>query len=322
MHLQNNKINNILIIKHGSLGDIILSIYPLFSIKNKYKNSRITVLTESKYIELFKCINFVNNIKIDNRPKAINILSLIKLCVWFYRQKFDWVFDLQTSKRTNIYFFLFSLFSNFKWSGIAKKCSHPHLNKRRINLHTIERQKEQLELAGIKTHSVVNWNFLKSDINKFCLPDKLFLLIIGGSIHRPEKRWALSGYKKLIKYLNKKKITPVIIGGIAEKKYLLNENLLKLKYINLVGKTNYLELAEIARKSKYIVGNDTGPMHLVAQCSNDKAKKIILFGSESNPKLCAPIGKNIFIIKKRKINNILPEDIMKIIFEKKDRIIN
>ena len=67
----------------------------------------------------------------------------------------------------------------------------------------------------------------------------------------------------------------------------------------MVGKTNYLELAEIARKSKYIVGNDTGPMHLVAQCSNDKAKKIILFGSESNPKLCAPIGKYFYYKKKK-----------------------
>ena len=47
---------NILIIKHGSLGDIVLSIYPIFSIKEKYKNSKVTILTEAKYQDLFKSI--------------------------------------------------------------------------------------------------------------------------------------------------------------------------------------------------------------------------------------------------------------------------
>ena len=45
-----------------------------------------------------------------------------------------------------------------------------------------------------------------------------------------------------------------------------------IKYKNLIGKTSYLDLAEIARKSKWVVGNDTGPMHLICQCS----KKIVL----------------------------------------------
>ena len=44
----------ILIIKHGALGDIILSMYPLFSIKKNLKNITITVLTEHKYYDLFK----------------------------------------------------------------------------------------------------------------------------------------------------------------------------------------------------------------------------------------------------------------------------
>ena len=39
-------------------------------------------------------------------------------------------------------------------------------------------------------------------------------------------------------------------------------------------------------------------MHLICQCSKNSTKKIVLFGADSDPKLCAPIGKNIFIIKK------------------------
>ena len=58
----------ILVIKHGALGDIILSMYPLFFFKKKnYKNHSFTILTESKYFDLFKNIPFVDNIKVDNR---------------------------------------------------------------------------------------------------------------------------------------------------------------------------------------------------------------------------------------------------------------
>ena len=303
----------ILVIKHGALGDIILSMYPLFSIKKNFKNCNFTILTEPQYIDLFKNLPFVDYIKADNRKSIFFVFSFIKLCIWFYKQKFDWVFDLQTSKRTNIYFYFFSIISEFKWSGIAKKCSHPHLNANRTKLHTIQRHKDQLRLAGIKSFAKVNWNFLKSNIKKFSLTNNLFLLIIGGAAHRPKKRWSIHNYVNLIKLLNQKKIFPIIIGGNAEKKYFNEKNYNDIKCKNLIGKTSYLDLAEIARKSKWVVGNDTGPMHLICQCSKNSTKKIVLFGPDSNPKLCAPIGKNIIIIKKNDINDILPENIIKLI---------
>ena len=118
----------ILVIKHGALGDIVLSMYPLFSLKKNFKEYSFTILTESKYCDLFKNIPFVDCIKVDNRKSTFHIFTFIKLCIWFYTQNFEWVFDLQTSRRTNIYFYFFSMLSKFKWSGIAKKCSHPHLN--------------------------------------------------------------------------------------------------------------------------------------------------------------------------------------------------
>ena len=44
--------------------------------------------------------------------------------------------------------------------------------------------------------------------------------------------------------------------------------------------------------------------------------------SDSDPKLCAPIGKNVYIIQKKNINAILPDDIIKLMSKKKDSIIN
>ena len=58
-------------------------------------------------------------------------------------------------------------------------------------------------------------------------------------------------------------------------------------------------------------------MHLLVACSNDKIAKVVLFGGASNPKLCAPIGKNVTIVKENNINDIKPENIKNLINKKK-----
>ena len=81
--------------------------------------------------------------------------------------------------------------------------------------------------------------------------------------------------------------------------------------INLVGKTNYGDLADLARNCKYSIGNDTGPMHLIAKVAKKKSKKIILFGQDSNPLLCAPRGEGVIIIKKDSITEISVNHVLK-----------
>ena len=34
----------------------------------------------------------MNYIKADNRKSIFFVFSFVKLCIWFYKQKFDWVF--------------------------------------------------------------------------------------------------------------------------------------------------------------------------------------------------------------------------------------
>ena len=305
----------ILIIKHGALGDVILSMHAIFAIWKHFKGYEFSVLTESKYQELFQCLPFIKNIKIDNRPKFYHFLKYIKIFKWFCKSEFEWVFDLQTSKRTNLYFSILSLFKDFNWNGIAKNCSHPHLSLNRKNLHTIKRQKEQLRVAGITKIYRPNWNYFKSRISKFTIEKPYAILVPGGSRHRKNKRWDFKNFLEIIRFLEKKNIISVLVGGPDEKDIFPN----KQKYhsvVNLIGKTKYSDLAYLSSRAKLILGNDTGPMHLLIACSNDKISKIVLFGRASDPKLCAPIAKNVMIVKENDIKNIMPKSIKKLINEK------
>jgi len=55
--------------------------------------------------------------------------------------------------------------------------------------------------------------------------------------------------------------------------------------VNLGGKTSFEEIAVLARMALGAIGNDTGPMHLIAASG---APSLVLFSSESDPDLCAP----------------------------------
>ena len=57
-------------------------------------------------------------------------------------------------------------------------------------------------------------------------------------------------------------------------------------------------------------------MHLLVACSNDKIVKIVLFGGASDPRLCAPIGKNVIIVRENNIKDIMTEKIKKLINKK------
>ena len=77
---------------------------------------------------------------------------------------------------------LFQLFASPKpeWSGIAAGCSHPHANPRRDDMHTIERQAEQLSMAGVSLNAEFDRRWLDTNIAHFGLP-ALRLLVPGGA---------------------------------------------------------------------------------------------------------------------------------------------
>ena len=57
----------ILVIKHGSLGDIIFALPSMISIRKKYPEELIYLLTEEKYVSFLMKPKIFDKIVIDNR---------------------------------------------------------------------------------------------------------------------------------------------------------------------------------------------------------------------------------------------------------------
>ncbi len=95
--------SNILIIKHGSLGDIVQISGVLKDIRNHYKQDKITILTTRPYENLFKQCPYVDAVLVDQRRPRWNIFYLLDLKIIIEKGSFSQVIDLQNSSRTEFY---------------------------------------------------------------------------------------------------------------------------------------------------------------------------------------------------------------------------
>jgi len=63
---------------------------------------------------------------------------------------------------------------------------------------------------------------------------------------------------------------------------------------NLTNQTDFVDIASLAKGAVVAVGNDTGPMHVIAIAG---CKSIVLYGNASDPKRCGQRGKDVTIIR-------------------------
>ena len=275
----------ILVIKLGALGDVVLALGPLAAIRRHHPDAHITALTTKPYAALLGASPYVDEVWTDTRPRFWQFASWWGLRRRLRHAGFARVYDLQTSDRSAFYFHL--LGEGPEWSGIAPGCSHPHGNPGRDAMHTIERQAEQLRAAGIADVPPPDVSWLKADIGRFALSSDMALLVPGGAATRPRKRWPVERFAALATELHQRGLQPVILGTLPEKPLAEAIRAACPAARSLVGDTGFAEIAALARGARLAIGNDTGPMHLIAAAG---CPSLVLFSDDSDPALCAPRG--------------------------------
>ena len=180
-------IRRVLVIKLGALGDFIQAMGPFAAIRAHHPAAHITLLTTRPFVAMAEACPWFDAVWVDDKPSLWQPAKLMDLRRNLRAGRFDRVYDLQTSDRSSSYFRLMGKAP--QWSGIAPGCSHPHANAHRDLMHTIERQREQLAMAGIKEVPPPDLSWVKSDLERFALPQPFVLLCPGGAAHRPGKRW-------------------------------------------------------------------------------------------------------------------------------------
>jgi len=286
--------STILVIKLGALGDFVQALGPMTAIRRHHSKDRVVLLTAAPFAAFAEASTLFDDIWIDERPHGRELHRWLDLRRRLRDGAFDKVYDLQTSDRSSLYFRLFWPGPYPEWSGIAKGCSHPHANPNRDDMHTIERQREQLEMAGIALVPVSDLSWAADDLTGFSLQAPFALLAAGGARHRPAKRWPETRYAKIAVRFLADGVQPVFIGGPDETDMLAKLTQRVPGAINLAGRTSLAELATLGREALCAVGNDTGPMHLLAMAG---CASIVLYSDDSDPALCAQRGPQVHILR-------------------------
>ncbi|HZB92020.1 MAG TPA: glycosyltransferase family 9 protein, partial [Stellaceae bacterium] len=200
----------ILVIKLGALGDFVQAMAPAAAIRRHHRGDEITLLTTAPFAELARAAPYFDRVLIDERPGAFDLGGWWRLTRMLRRDRFDRVYDLQTSDRSSFYY---RLMGRPDWSGIARGASLPHADPRRDLMHTLERQADQLRVAGIAEVPPPDLAWAGVDIAHLRLPERLLLLVPGGSAHRPRKRWPVERFAALAALAAARGVTPVVLGG-------------------------------------------------------------------------------------------------------------
>jgi len=274
--------SNILIIKHGSLGDLIQANGAIKDIKNFYKNRKVFLLTSQPYAIFMSECPYIDGVIIDKRLPRWNLFYLNTLKKNLQRYNFSKVFDLQNSNRTKFYK-KFIINKEVEWSS-SETVLEPGQKKSDFDKDPVlERMELQLKKSGIETEFTrnVNIEWAIKDVSRLIKQyanNEYILLFPFCSKKHQNKKWPY--FKELIVKLKqdyKNKFPILIVPGPNEIK---EANKLNAKVVtDNQNSVDLKTLISLISNAKFILANDTGPAHIASHL--DKAG-LVLFGSHTS----------------------------------------
>ena len=275
--------SNILIIKHGSLGDITQACGAIQDISENHSNDEVYLLTTKPYFDLFKKNKYLKDVILDKRLSQYNLIYLYSLMKKIKKYKFAKVYDLQNSKRTSFYKRILFPNSNFNiWSSsettLPSGSSKEEFDKKPV----LDRFDHQLKVSGITTKFTMSPDFSWScsDISKIISEYKLekyIILFPFASAHLTSKRWPY--YNDLINLIEEKFKSDyriVVAPGPNE----INDAK-KINALCILDNGRALDISKLStliKSSSFVIANDTGPAHMAAHLN---AKGVTLFGQHT-----------------------------------------
>ena len=303
--------SNILIIKHGSLGDIAQASGAIQDISENHKDDQIYLLTTKPYVDLIRKNPFIHDVILDRRLPRYNLIYLYFLMRELKKYNFLKVFDLQNSSRTYFYkSILFPKAGKEVWSSslttLPPEKSKDEFDKKSV----LERFNYQLSESSLNTSNTLKPDFSWavtdiSEIRNFYKLNKYILLFPFCSPHLTIKKWP--HYNKLIelvtnKYGNEYKI--VTAPGPSEINDAKEINALAL--LDNGRALNISQLTSLIKDSSFVIANDTGPAHITAHTGT---KGLTLFGKHTTAYKVSIERENFKAIEVTDLNNLSAEKV-------------
>ena len=295
--------SNILIIKHGSLGDLIQANGAIKDIKEFYSNRKVFLLTSRPYSIFMSECPYIDGVIIDKKLPRWNLFYLYNLKKLLSKYQFAKVFDLQNSRRTR--FYKNFILKNLEWSSSLTTLESGQSKKDFDDYPVLDRMELQLKKSSIPTKNVKNvdlsWAYedLSKLIKQYTNRDYILIFPFCSKKHQ-NKKWPF--FKDLISQIRreyKNNYSVLVAPGpneLTEAKEL-NANVV----LDEGNPINIKMLISLIKGAKFIVSNDTGPAHIA---SHLKKNGLVLFGSHTTAKKVSLGNENFKAISVEKLSNL------------------
>lgn len=280
--------NRILVIRLSAFGDVVRSFATFAAIRRQHPSAHITWLTTAPFAALTDGSGYFDAVWPIQRWKWWQLGKWAAFMRQMRAGEFDIVYDMQRNDRSRFLRRLAPLALQTRWYGEAA------VPEGVLDTHDI----------SIFPPPAVEW--MGGDATRFNVPSPYVLLVPGSAPQHPFKRWPVSHYIALAKHMADVGITPVAIGADAEREAIAHIKASVPSLIDLTAKTTLGDIAALARGAVGTVGNDTGPMHVIALTG---CPIVSLFSGHTDPAKCAPQGSNTTVLREQNIANISVEKV-------------
>ena len=303
--------SNILIIKHGSLGDIAQASGAIQDISENHKDDQIHLLTTKPYYDLFKKNPHISNVILDKRLSKLNLIYLYSLMKSIKKHSFSKIYDLQNSSRTSFYKrILFPNAAKDIWSSTETTLPTGTTKQDFDKDSVLERFDHQLKSSGLNTVNTMKPDFKwsSSDISQiksYYELDKYIILFPFCSPHLTSKKWPY--YNELINLINEKyNNTYKVVLAPGPNEIKETSDIKALSVLDNGRALDISQLSSLIKDSSFVVANDTGPAHMTAHLGS---KGLALFGAHTTAYKVSIERENFKAIQVSDLSNLSAEKV-------------
>jgi heptosyltransferase II len=304
--LPRHGMNKILIRGTNWIGDAVLTLPAVASIRATYPKAHIAILVKPWVADLYKLFSDADEIiiyenKFDNPAGVFRLAQILK------EKKFDAAILLQNAIEAAIIAVAARIPLRAGYDSDARSLLLTHPVRRTEEIKKVHQIDYYLEMVkalgctsvdrGMPLETKINFADARNILRKFVPETKKSIIgIAPGATYGPAKKWLPGRFAAVADKLVKMYSAHVIImGGRADEETAREvQKLAHIPLINLAGKTNLQEAIYLISQCCLFISNDSGLMHVAGALN---IPTVAIFGS-TNPVTTAPVGEKSIIVRK------------------------
>ncbi|KPJ52996.1 hypothetical protein AMJ39_06195 [candidate division TA06 bacterium DG_24] len=297
----------ILIIRFGSLGDVVLVTPFIDAVRSRYPESSVALAVKGEYEDLFAADSRIDRLfSLGGRTSSGRGAGMYYLLWQVRREGFDAAVDLQRNPRSIL---LSALCGARSRAGVrTERAGRRRLVQRKVRAelpHVVDRYRAALpqlaEVATDRRPRLVIGDGVRQRADELLakggVSEEDMLVGVAPGAGRATKRWPATKFAELGRLLVERANAGVVLVGDSDERGLADEvaSAVGGRAIVTAGRTTVGELAAVLARCRVLVTNDSGPMHVATGVGTPV---VAIFGATTPELGFAPLGERDIIVSR------------------------